>query len=118
MKTAAALLVAALLLTGCSGSSAGDDSGAPDGVTVDIAIEHGKVTPQGERVDVEPGQTVTLTITSDADEEIHVHSEPEHSYEIAAGDTVSESFTLDTPGQIAVEAHHLDVTIVQLVVRP
>jgi len=142
MRTIATLFAAALLLAGCGGSS--DDEAAPTaqpptatssatdepaptpepteaeatGPVVDIVIKDGKVTPQGDRVEVTAGEEVTLNITSDADEEIHVHSEPEHSYEVAPGDTVSESFTLDTPGQVAVEAHHLDVTIVQLVVRP
>ncbi|MET0931820.1 MAG: hypothetical protein ABWX74_20050 [Aeromicrobium sp.] len=143
MKTALAapitttLTAAILLLAGCGGSS--DDTGASGetepapaaasstaateptedaGVVVDIVIKDGKVTPQGDRVEATVGDTITLTIASDADEEIHVHSEPEHSYEVAAGDSVTESFTIDTPGQVAVEAHHLDATIVQLVVRP
>lgn len=86
--------------------------------TVRISIKDGKVTPQGDRVEVKVGQKITLVVTSDVDEEIHVHSEPEHSYEVPAGGSISESFTIDTPGQVAVEAHGLDVTIVQLVVRP
>ncbi len=36
----------------------------------------------------------------------------------SAGKPLTETFTIDTPGQVAVEAHHLDVTIVQLVVEP
>jgi len=120
VRIAAALLACALVLTGCGGSSDGSDGGtsAKDAVTVDIAIKDGKVTPQGKRVKVKAGQSVTLHITSDADEEIHVHSDPEHEYEVAPGADVTESFTLKTPGQVAVEAHHLDVTIVQLVVEP
>jgi plastocyanin len=89
-----------------------------DGVVVDVAIEGGKATPQGERVDVAVGQEITLTVASDAEEEIHVHSDPEHTWQVAAGESISETFTIDTPGQVAVEAHHLGVTIVQLVVRP
>ena len=118
-----------LLLAGCGGDDTGTVSSSPDpahrvhprpseDVVVDIAIKDGKVTPQGDRVEVKAGQKVTLRITSDAHETIHVHSEPEHEFEIGAGDDVEKSFTIDTPGQIAVEAHHLDVTIVQLVVRP
>lgn len=139
MKTVAALFAAALLLSACGGSAdevapeqpaatsaappttpaAAPTEATPDsGPVVDIVIEGGKATPQGDRVEVKAGQEVTLKITSDADEEIHVHSEPEHTYEVAAGETLTESFTLTTPGQVAVEAHHLDVTVVQLVVRP
>jgi hypothetical protein len=135
MKIIAVAFAAVLLLAGCGGSS--DDETSADPTTpaatatstpaaepetetgvVDIRIADGKVTPQGGRVDVKVGQKITLRITSDADEEIHVHSEPEHTYEVTAGEPVTESFTLETPGQVAVEAHHLDVTIVQLVARP
>ena len=84
---------------------------------VAITIKDGKVSPRGERIDVEKGQKITLLVTSDADEEIHVHSDPEHTYQVRAGGSIEKSFTIDTPGQVAVEAHHLDATIVQLVVR-
>jgi len=162
MKLAPALVAAALLLAGCSGS---DDAPAPEATTatpadaarsldrdtlekqakeqaeqrvaaddelsrkvreeaerlsptVSIVIRDGKVTPQGDRVEVSVGQRIRLGISSDADEEIHVHSDPEHTYEVGAGDSISKTFTIDTPGQVAIEAHHLGVTIVQLVVRP
>jgi plastocyanin len=130
-RITAAMFAVIALLAGCGG---GEDTGtvssspnptaaepsddASEAVVVDIAVKGGKVTPQGDRVDVKVGQKVTLHITSDAHEGIHVHSEPEHEYEVEPGDDIEKSFTIDTPGQIAVEAHHLDATIVQLVVRP
>ncbi len=128
-----AMFAVVALLAGCGGgedtgtvssspnpsrSAADPSDDASEAVVVDIAVKDGKVTPQGDRVDVKVGQKVTLHITSDAHEAIHVHSEPEHEYEIEPGDDVEKSFTIDTPGQIAVEAHHIDATIVQLVVRP
>lgn len=132
IKIVAALFAAVLLFAGCGGDDTGKVSSSPnpspsepsaaepadDGVVVDIAIRDGKVTPQGDRVEVKVGQKVTLRITSDAHDTIHLHSDPEHELEIGDGDEVEKSFTFDVPGQIAVEAHHLDVTIVQLVVRP
>jgi len=117
VKIAATLLACAVVLAGCGGSES-DGGLKASGPTVDIVIKDGKVTPQGKRVDVKAGTPVTLHITSDADEEIHVHSDPEHEYEVKPGDDVTKSFTIDTPGQVAVEAHHLDATIVQLVVKP
>lgn len=129
MKTiAASVFTAVLLLAGCGGDDTGTVSSSPnpsesaaaessDGVAVDIAVKNGKVTPQGDRVEVKVGQQVTLRVTSDAHDTIHVHSQPEQEFEIGKG-KVEKSFTIDTPGQIAVEAHHLGVTIVQLVVRP
>lgn len=125
---AAAVFTAVLLLAGCGGDDTGTVSSSPnpsesaaaessDGVAVDIAVKNGKVTPRGDRVEVKIGQQVTLRVTSDAHDTIHVHSQPEQEFEIGKG-KVEKSFTIDTPGQIAVEAHHLGVTIVQLVVRP
>ena len=118
MKIVGALLACALVLAGCGGGDGSDGSSDQGAVTVTIAVKDGKVTPQGKRVDVKAGEPVTLRISSDADEEIHVHSDPEHEYEVGPGDQVDKTFTIDTPGQVAVEAHHLDVTIVQLVVKP
>lgn len=126
MKKLAMLCAAVLLVGGCGGEDTGTVSSSPnpatespasEDVVVDIAIKDGSVTPQGDRVEVKVGQEVTLRITSDAAEEIHVHSDPERSYEVRSGGSVEESFSIDTPGQVAVEAHHLDATVAQLVVR-
>jgi len=128
-KVIADLFAAGLLLTGCGGDT---DTGTvsssptprpteasePAAVVVDIAIKNGKVTSQGDRVDAKVGQRITLRITSDAHDSIHVHSEPEHEWEVRTGDDIEKSFIVDKPGQVAVESHHLDATIVQLVVRP
>lgn len=132
MRIVAALCASVLLLAGC-----GEPDDKPDpapststptpaapvaseepATVVDIEIKDGKATPQGERVEVEVGEEVTLQVRTDVDEEIHVHSDPEHTYQVSPGKAIIESFTIDTPGQVAVEAHHLGVTIVQLVVRP
>ncbi len=128
MKTAAAALLLVLTLAGCgSESEPTNDSTATseptatasaEGVTVEIELVNGKVSPLNEKVDVKPGESINLHVVSDDAEEIHVHSDPEHEYEVAAGDDKTFTFTIDTPGQFAVEAHHLDVTIVELVVRP
>jgi len=125
IRIVAAAFTAAVLIAGCGGdtgtvsSSPNPGTAEPSGdVVVDITIRDGDVTPQADRVEVKVGQKVTLHVTSDADETIHIHSEPEQDFEIAAGDDVEKSFTFDIPGQIAVEAHELDTTIVQLVVRP
>ncbi len=131
MKTlSAAVLLIVLTLAGCGSDSeppsdsattepaATGSTDAPKGVTVEIKVVNGEVVPLNEKVDVLPGEPINLHVVTDAEEEIHVHSDPEHEYEVAAGDDKTFTFTIDTPGQFAVEAHHLDVTIVELVVRP
>jgi major membrane immunogen (membrane-anchored lipoprotein) len=112
-------VVTVLTLTACGSSDGAEpEASSASGVVVDIAVENGTVTPTAGRVDVKVGQKVTLHVTSDADEEVHVHSEPEHEYELAPGDDKTYSFRLKVPGQVAVEAHHLDVTAVRLIVTP
>jgi hypothetical protein len=128
MKTAAAVLLV-LTLVGCGSTSeppseatteptATATSDAPKGVTVEIEFVNGEVVPLDEKIDVNVGEPVTLHVISDVAEEIHVHSDTEHEYEVAAGDDTTFTFTINTPGQVAVEAHELDVTIVELVARP
>jgi len=103
-----------------SASAEATDSQEPadDAVVVDVTLADDGPTPQGDRVDVEVGQTVRLVVTNQSGEadEVHVHSDPEHSLEVAAGASGELEFTVDRPGQVAVESHHADAVIVQLVV--
>lgn len=91
---------------------------ADDAVVVDVTLADDGPTPRGDRVDVEVGQTVRLVVTNESSEadEVHVHSDPEHSLEVAAGASGELELTIDRPGQVAVESHHADAVIVQLVV--
>jgi hypothetical protein len=130
--------VAALLMLGACGSDA-DRSGpkpkpsqssasqptasatedpADKPVVVIVRIADGKAVQKAKRVDVKVGQHVSLSVSSDIDDEIHVHSDPEHTIEAKAGEIRSKTFIVDRPGQIAVESHHLGITLIQLVVRP
>lgn len=120
--------VAVVALAGCgSDVTTPSDGGTPaatqsaptdQGVTVDVTIKGGKVAPEGKRVEVAVGQPIRLNVTSDVPEELHVHSEPEHEFEVKAAADQTFTFKVDVPGQVAVELHHLDATVVQLVVRP
>lgn len=91
---------------------------AGEGVMVDISLTEDGPDPQGERVEVTAGEPITLNVTSEIADEVHVHSDPEVSIDVEPGDEKSETFTIDRPGQVAVESHATHTTIVQLVVRP
>jgi ABC-type glycerol-3-phosphate transport system substrate-binding protein len=113
-----ALVVGTLGLAGCGG----DDSGSGDGKdaatkTIKITISGESVTPNGDRVAVKVDQPVELQVVADAEGEIHVHSDPEHEFEYAAGTTTLPTFTIDKPGIVTVESHTLEKTIVQLEVK-
>lgn len=121
MPTTHALgLSGALLLLAVSVSACSDDSDDPGGasgpVTVDIVEKDGEIQPSGDVVDVERGQDIQLVVTSDVADEIHVHSTPEHEFEIEAGADAErlDPFAIDTPGTIEVESHGLEVVIVKL----
>lgn len=88
----------------------------PEGQVIDITIADGKVDPSGERVDAKVGEELTLRITSDAADELHVHSTPEQVVPFGVGTTIVP-LTLDRPGVVDVELHELEIVIVQLEVR-
>ena len=115
--TALAVLAGAAL-TACStdDGDSGDKASDEKPAVVEITFKDGKVTPNGDRIDVDAGQPIDLEVTADAPGEIHVHSEPEHEFEYDAG-TATFEFQIDRPGVVTVESHTLDQVIVQLEVK-
>lgn len=89
-----------------------------DATTVDITIADGAVTPRNARIEATVGKPVVLYVTSDAADELHVHSTPEHSFEVSAGAQRQRfEFTVAVPGSVAIELHEADVTVATLQVR-
>lgn len=86
-------------------------------LVIDITLADGKVTPNGTKYDLKVGQTVVLNVTSDHDDEIHVHSEPEVEIEVTAGVPASTQFVAEQSGSFEVEAHHPEKVIAILNVR-
>ena len=106
-------LVAGLVACG-NGSDTKSGADLP-AVIIDIRESGGHITPDdGHVVNVAVGQKVQLNVSSDAADEIHVHSVPEHEFEAPAGADKTFSLTLDTPGTVIVESHGLDVVLVKL----
>jgi hypothetical protein len=58
-----------------------------------------------------------LRVTSDATDELHVHSSPDHKFQVAAAPNQTFQFTVDVPGNVEVELHHLDHTIATIQVQ-
>jgi plastocyanin len=106
------------------GNGSGDGGGSPvetedDAVQIEVEIENGQVTPSGERVDVEVGQTIRFVVDSDAADEIHVHSTPEHTFAFRAGaDDREFEFRITQPGVVEAELHELGDVVVTLAARP
>lgn len=136
MLLAAATATLVLSITGCAsgdestpggGSSAettgsGPSSAAPatdqtqQAVEVTVAVQNGKVTPKPHTVDVPLGSEVSLQVTSDVDDEVHVHGfdveEP-----LEAGHTTTITLHADEKGVFEVETHETELLLLQLEVR-
>jgi hypothetical protein len=94
------------------------ETSAANSVTIDITMADGQVSPNGEKVNVELGQTIVLNVTSDEHDEVHAHTEGDgFELDVPAGKKVSGEFTLNSPGSYEVESHHLEKVIVILNAR-
>ena len=91
---------------------------AEAGTVIDVTVANGTVTPMNAETQAVAGQPIVLQVTSDAVDSLHVHSVPEHVFEVAATSDQRFEFTVDIPGRVAVELHDLHVTVVTIEVRP
>lgn len=111
----ASLLAIGLTVAACSSDDDPADAKGPvEAVVVEITEEGGQITPLGETVEVDLGREIRLVVDSDAADELHVHSEPEQSFDVKAKDDQEFSFTIDAPGTYEVESHELGVVVVKL----
>jgi hypothetical protein len=108
--------------TGSAGSSspAGpDDSPSPEpsmtAEVIEISLKDGKVTPSGDRVALPKGTVLRLRITSDRQDELHVHGY-DIGIAVKPGGTVTRDITLDKVGRFEIESHEPPLTVIQLVV--
>jgi hypothetical protein len=125
---------AAILLAGCGGNKSTDETSAapptsadpsamtdaqtpPQRLLVDVTIKSGTVTPTNEQLTASVEQPIVIRVDSDAADELHVHSTPEHSFPIAVGPGQSFQFTVDMPGRVDVELHTLNKTIATIAVQ-
>jgi heme/copper-type cytochrome/quinol oxidase subunit 2 len=113
--------VAALVwaLVACGGGSHSAQSPAPGaGLNLDVTIAKGQVSPTNATLQAKVNQPITFRVTSDATDELHVHSTPDHKFQIAAAPNQTFQFSVDVPGNAEVELHHLDRTIATIHVQP
>jgi len=105
--------------TGPSGQTPAASTGAVVApLMIDITESQGKVTPSGQKLDVQVGQTIRLTVTSDADDAIHAHTGGDgYELEVKAGQPATGEFVLSSPGSFEVESHNLEQVIVVLNAR-
>lgn len=94
-----------------------EPTSAPTDV-IDIAIANGSVQPVNAQRTATVGVPITLRVTSDAADELHVHAVPEHTFEVRPAADQSFEFTVEVPGRVEVELHRLGRTVVTINVHP
>jgi hypothetical protein len=102
-------------LIACGGSQNQTPAAGP---VVDVTIAKGQVTPTNATLQARVHQQITFRVTSDATDELHVHSTPDHKFQIAAAPNQTFQFSVDVPGNVEVELHRLDRTIATIQVQP
>lgn len=126
-KRAVCILATAMLMCGLAGCGGAHDAGSPSasntaggagGPVVDVVIANGQVTPTNATLQAKVNQQITLKVSSDAADELHVHSTPDHKFQVAAAPNQTFQFSVDVPGTVEVELHHLKRTIATIQVRP
>lgn len=95
----------------------GVDAAQPAPLVIDITIEGGEVTPTNVAREAGVGQPIELRVDSDSADELHVHSTPEHTFDVGVGAGQTYRFTVDMPGRVDVELHELHKTIATIQVR-
>jgi hypothetical protein len=96
-------------------SNTADPSHDQADVTLNVTVANGKVNPSGATIKAKAGQTLLVTVVSDADEELHIHGY-DKELELAPGKAQSVKFTLNMKGTFEVETHKSGKLVAKLVV--
>jgi len=121
--------VLALALTGCAGTPAGSaaatsgtGSSSPDPTgteptraekRIEVTVAHGKASGDTGRVQVALGTPVTLVITSDVADQVHVHGY-DIEQKLTPGTPATLRFTATVAGVFEVELHEADMVLLRL----
>lgn len=103
--------------TGTSTEDTTTTIAVPEGTVVDVKVVGGRPEGGVERAAVKLGETVVLRVTSDADDDVHVHG---YDLEVAVGPTRPGELTFEAtiPGVFEVELHDAGREILKLEVSP
>ncbi|SEP52645.1 hypothetical protein [Amycolatopsis saalfeldensis] len=99
-------------------ASAGNAAGAqPNGkrgvdVLITVAYANGHVAPPAGIVDVQVGDQVKITVTSDQQQNIDVQGQPDRSANVGPGQPASVSWTVLKPGDTQVSLREANTVLV------
>jgi hypothetical protein len=129
LRAALAGLPLVLALAGCAGqpadsatatstsaSASSSASGTPSAGTqqrIEVTFANGKASGDTGRVQVAEGTSVTLVVTSDVADEVHVHGY-DIEKELTPGTPVTLQFDATIAGVFEVELHHASTVLLRL----
>ncbi|MFE6714845.1 hypothetical protein [Streptomyces sp. NPDC057695] len=88
----------------------------PTGRTVDITVSGSTVAPPPSRIELKKGERLTLRVTSDRADTLHVHGY-DRELPLSPGTPATLTLTVDRTGLFEVETHGSGLLLTQLVVR-
>ena len=103
--------------TGTSTDDTTTTTAEPEGTVVEVKVVGGRPEGGVQRAAIKLGDTVILRVTSDADDEVHVHG---YDLELEVGPTRPGELTFEAtiPGVFEVELHDAGREILKLEVSP
>lgn len=107
-------LLVSFVLAGCA-PDADLETATPSAADtpIQITLSGGRVSPNGERVNLHFGDRVTLVITSDRDDILHVHGF-DTEIPVKAGKKTTATLLADRTGRYEVESHEPPMVVVVL----
>ncbi|HZY26720.1 MAG TPA: hypothetical protein VFE49_00555 [Jiangellaceae bacterium] len=102
-----------------TGPTASPDTSATPQASVreiEVVVVDGTVDTAEDSVQVAVGEAVRVTVTSDVDDEVHVHG-VDQTAELSAGLPTTLEFSLAEPGVYEVETHEGGLLLFQLLVQ-
>jgi len=94
-----------------------DQQAPPERLVIDVTIAGGQVTPVNQQVQAAVKQPIVIRVTSDAEDELHVHASPEHTFAVKPESLQSFQFEVQVPGKVDVELHHLNRVVATITVK-
>ena len=136
-RTLLTLAAAALITAGCGGSTGSnittsgapatpsstaapaftDQQAPPARLVIDVSVKGGQVTPTNAQLQTKVGEPIVVKVNSDAADQLHVHSNPEHTFNVEPKQNQSFQFTVSVPGKVDVELHQLNKTVATITVQ-
>jgi predicted component of type VI protein secretion system len=137
IQTLTAFTAAALITAGCGGSTSSESASTPSGsapastdapqmsdqqnpptrLVIDVTVKGGEVTPTNAQYQSAAKELIVVRVNSDVADQLHVHSNPEHTFNVEPKSGQSFQFTVDVPGKVDIELHQLNKTIATVTVQ-